>query len=122
MAERVIKRKKKPKRLAVVNQSGCTGCEACVQFCPVDCILIVPGERGLQGFFQLVEIDLDRCIGCTLCVQYCPWETIQMVPFEEALGRAREWTLKSLWLAGKPADMESLEEETGESLQAASAS
>lgn len=112
MAERVIKRKKKPMQLAVIDQRGCTGCEACIQFCPVDCILVVPGERNIPGFFQLVEIDLDRCIGCTLCVQHCPWDTIAMIPFEEALHQARQWTIRSVWLDTKPTSQKSLDEET----------
>jgi formate hydrogenlyase subunit 6/NADH:ubiquinone oxidoreductase subunit I len=86
-----IKPKKRPKELAVVNQSGCTGCEVCIEFCPVDCILTVPGPEYDQHK-KLVEIDLDICIGCKLCVKYCPWETIEMIPSAEALDVARDWT------------------------------
>ena len=96
MAERVVRRKKKPKQLAVVDQAGCTGCEACIQVCPVDCIHVVPGENGYPGHFQLVEIDLDTCIGCTLCAQYCPWDTIHMLPYDEAFRIAPEWTIRSV--------------------------
>ncbi len=104
----VAKAKKKPKELAVVNQSGCTGCEVCVEFCPVDCILLVGGD-ALQPQKKLVEIDLDICIGCKLCVKYCPWETIEMIPNEEAyLTAASEWTEKTVladreWMANATA-------------------
>jgi|GEM_PF-406610 formate hydrogenlyase subunit 6/NADH:ubiquinone oxidoreductase subunit I len=88
----VPKAKKKPKELAVVNQSGCTGCEVCVEFCPVDCIVVVAGPEYNQHK-KLVEIDLDICIGCKLCAKYCPWETIEMLPNEQAyIAAASNWT------------------------------
>ncbi len=88
-------RKKAPPKLAVIVQSGCTGCEACIVFCPVDCIEIVPGVEHAQ-FQQVVEVDYSRCIGCSLCAKYCPWETIEMLPYEKALEEAPALTLKSV--------------------------
>ena len=85
------KAKKRPRELAVINQAGCTGCEVCIEFCPVDCILTVPGPEHDQQK-KLVEIDLDICIGCKLCVKYCPWETIEMIASAEALDVAVQWT------------------------------
>lgn len=73
------KRKKLPKELAVVNADNCTGCEACIEVCPVDCIYKVPGEE-LPGLLYFVDIDLERCIGCKLCERWCPWDAIDMVP------------------------------------------
>ena len=72
-------RKKLPKELAVVRADNCTGCEACIEVCPVDCIYKVPGEDqpGLQTF---CDVDLERCIGCSLCERWCPWDAIDMVP------------------------------------------
>lgn len=90
-----VKTKKKPKELAVVNQAGCTGCEVCLEFCPVDCIYVVAGPE-YDPHKKLVEIDLDVCIGCKLCVKYCPWDTIEMVPTEKASEVAKEWTERTV--------------------------
>src|SRR5438552_17253304 len=75
-------RKKLPKELAVVRADNCTGCEACIEVCPVDCIYKVPGEElpPLQSF---VDIDLERCIGCKLCERWCPWYAIDLVDAAE---------------------------------------
>jgi electron transport complex protein RnfB len=76
------KRKKLPKELAVVRADNCTGCEACIEVCPVDCIYKVPGE-DLPSLQSFVDIDLERCIGCALCERWCPWDAIDMVPTPE---------------------------------------
>lgn len=84
-------RKKLPKEVAVINADNCTGCESCLEVCPVDCIQKVPGGTfpGLQSF---CEIDVERCVGCEVCVHVpskksdpyeltvCPWDAIEMVP------------------------------------------
>jgi Na+-translocating ferredoxin:NAD+ oxidoreductase subunit B len=75
-------RKKLPAEMAVIRADNCTGCEACIEVCPVDCIYKVPGEDqpGLQSF---CDIDLERCIGCKLCERWCPWDAIDMVATPE---------------------------------------
>ncbi|MCO4794659.1 MAG: 4Fe-4S dicluster domain-containing protein [Bacteriovoracaceae bacterium] len=92
----VRKGKKPPKLLAVVHQSGCTGCEVCIAGCPVDSIELVPGpEAGNPSFRQTVEIDLARCIGCQNCSQDCPWETITMYQSDDAFDAWAQETLDS---------------------------
>ena len=83
---------KLPKELAVIDHDRCTGCEACVEVCPVDCIQKVQQDPGRPDLQSWCEIDWDRCIGCKLCVRLprkksdpyallvCPWEAITMVP------------------------------------------
>lgn len=76
--------KKLPKSLAILDEDLCTGCEACVAVCPVDCIDTVPGPR-YEMVMQHCHIDLPRCIGCTLCPQVCPWDCITMVPSDQVV-------------------------------------
>lgn len=76
--------KKLPKQLALLDEDMCTGCEACVSVCPVDCIDTLPGPHHAQ-VLQNCSIDLPRCIGCTLCAQVCPWDCITMVPTDQML-------------------------------------
>src|SRR5881396_577190 len=65
-------------KLAVIRADNCTGCEACIEVCPVDCIYKVPGE-DLPSLQSFVDIDLERCIGCDLCERWCPWDAIEMI-------------------------------------------
>lgn len=46
----------------------CTGCMACLNSCPVDCISSV---IDTEGFYQPI-INKDRCIKCGKCTKSCP--------------------------------------------------
>ncbi|MCG3127164.1 MAG: NAD(P)H-quinone oxidoreductase subunit I, chloroplastic [Phycisphaerae bacterium] len=76
-------RKKKPKILAILDESTCTGCEACVSVCPVDCIDKVSDPQHDRYAMGICSIDMARCIGCKLCAQVCPWDCITMVPTDD---------------------------------------
>ena len=90
------KGKRPPKLIAVVHQSGCTGCEVCIAGCPVDSIELVAGPNSDNPTFQqTVEIDIARCIGCQNCSQDCPWETITMYPNEDVFTAWANETIKS---------------------------
>jgi len=84
--EKYTKKKKRPREIAVVVD-GCTGCEACVPFCPVDCIEHVPREMAPPDqIIPPVQIRYDECIGCQICVRVCDklaWSVIEMRPTEE---------------------------------------
>ena len=79
VAERA-RRARKPRPMAWIDVDGCTGCEWCVDFCPVDCIDKIddPSYAG-DGTHQVVVVDWDVCTGCTICAKECPWDTITMI-------------------------------------------
>lgn len=73
----LVKGASKAKIKALVNLSGCTGCEVCIAVCPVpNCIEKFGEDPSSFG----VYVDYEICIGCQLCAKDCPWETIKMVP------------------------------------------
>lgn len=82
-------RKTVPKILAVIDADECTGCLACVEVCPVDCIDSIPDERR-PGVVSLCEIDLDRCIGCRHCAQICSWYSAKMVDTPSVAARVAD--------------------------------
>ncbi len=50
------------------DREYCTGCGACAQACPAQCISWVHGELG----FRYPTIDPERCISCGKCESVCP--------------------------------------------------
>ncbi len=83
-------KKKRPRHIAIINPDYCTGCNACIEVCPTDCIEEVDvADAGLDGIGTFCEVRLEDCIGCIQCVHICPWEAIEMVgtqQVEEAYG------------------------------------
>jgi electron transport complex protein RnfB len=81
----MAKKKKLPKQLAILDEDLCTGCDACVTVCPVDCIDKISDPRHPGYAMGVCTIDLQVCIGCKLCAQVCPWDVITMVPSEHVI-------------------------------------
>jgi Pyruvate/2-oxoacid:ferredoxin oxidoreductase delta subunit len=77
-AARPARKPRKPRPKALINENGCTGCEACITVCPVDCIVKIPNPESPE-VNPICRVDWDRCTGCTICARDCPWETIDML-------------------------------------------
>lgn len=53
---------------ARVCEDDCTGCEMCVERCPMNAISVD----------EIARVDTDRCIGCGVCAITCPVEAIKV--------------------------------------------
>lgn len=54
--------------IARVSENDCTGCEACVERCPMDALTMDGAAR----------VDPARCIGCGVCAVTCPVEAVKV--------------------------------------------
>jgi len=70
------------RQMAVITEA-CTGCAACVAFCPVDCIDDSPTCAQGSDSLRPVHIHEEECIGCEVCARVCEHldlNAIRMVP------------------------------------------
>jgi len=51
-----------------INEETCIGCGACIDTCPVDCIVAGVAEDG----YPMMYIDPETCIDCGACIDSCP--------------------------------------------------
>ena len=55
--------------VVVVDKDECTGCETCVEACPVQAISMKDDKA---------QIDPETCTECETCVPECPVEAIKV--------------------------------------------
>ena len=55
---------------AIVDKDVCTGCELCVNSCPVEAISM--------GDNDIAVVDANECVDCGDCVDICPVEAISL--------------------------------------------
>ena len=74
-----------PKAIAVIDETECIGCTACIKACPVDAIM--------GATKQMHTVISTECSGCELCIAPCPVDCIDMQPvLEHWLPQARTLT------------------------------
>lgn len=56
--------------LSMIDTDACTGCGACLEWCPTDAITI--GEDGVA------RRDENACLGCGVCARFCPESAISL--------------------------------------------
>lgn len=54
--------------MIIIDEEKCTGCEKCVEVCPVDALYMDDG---------VAKLDEDECISCSACVAACPVDAIE---------------------------------------------
>ncbi len=52
----------------VLKKEECTGCHACENICPKQCISMVSDDEG----FWYPVVDIAECVNCGLCETVCP--------------------------------------------------
>lgn len=51
-----------------VDEEKCTGCEECVDNCPVEVFEMVDGKSS--------PVNAEECLGCETCVEVCEEDAI----------------------------------------------
>jgi ferredoxin len=51
-----------------IDKDKCTGCETCIEECPVNTISIINETAG---------IDMENCICCGICHEVCPEDAVR---------------------------------------------
>lgn len=66
--------------IKIDNKQSCSGCSACVQACPKQCISFEEDEQG----FRYPSINYELCVNCGLCEKVCPCinENEQTMPLD----------------------------------------
>lgn len=55
--------------IQLADKESCTGCTACVNICPNQCLRMYADENG---FLRPKLVFSDKCVNCTACRSVCP--------------------------------------------------
>ncbi|HZD56827.1 MAG TPA: 4Fe-4S dicluster domain-containing protein, partial [Anaerolineales bacterium] len=76
-------------RVAVVDETKCTGCLTCVRICPFNVPQIQPNLTGIGNIMGAAHIEASICQGCGSCAAECPAQAIQLMHYTDAQMRAK---------------------------------
>jgi heterodisulfide reductase subunit A-like polyferredoxin len=76
-------------RVAVVDETKCTGCLTCVRICPFNVPQIQPNLTGIGNIMGAAYIEASICQGCGSCAAECPAQAIQLMHYTDAQMRAK---------------------------------
>lgn len=62
--------------MCLADKKKCTGCTACVNACPIDCLQMI---TDIAGFPYPTLVGSSKCTECGLCAVVCPVTTQQKV-------------------------------------------
>lgn len=51
------------------HKATCSGCNACAEACPKQCIEMIPDKKG----FLYPKVDASSCTNCGICEKVCPF-------------------------------------------------
>ncbi len=71
-------------RVAVVDESSCTGCLTCARICPFGVPVVRPNLVGAGSIMGAAHIEAAICQGCGTCVGECPARAIQLMHYTDA--------------------------------------
>jgi heterodisulfide reductase subunit A-like polyferredoxin len=71
-------------RVAVIDETKCTGCLTCVRICPFGVPQMKPNLTGVGGIMGAAYVETAVCQGCGTCVSECPARAIQLMHYTDA--------------------------------------
>jgi heterodisulfide reductase subunit A-like polyferredoxin len=76
-------------RVALVDETRCTGCLTCVRICPFNIPQIQANLTGTGNIMGAAYIEPSVCQGCGLCAAECPAGAIQLMHYTDEQMRAK---------------------------------
>ncbi len=83
-------------RVAVVDETRCTGCLTCVRICPFNVPKIQANLSGVGNILGAAYIEAAVCQGCGQCAAECPARAIQLMHYTDAQMAAKVRALVEL--------------------------